>query len=126
MRCWAWPSDRSRAPLVIGRREERAYQIDSVDSASLAVGPSQEVVMTADLDTSIRASRVRVPRSRGAASGVLLLALGAWAALVPFIGPYLNVAFTPRPNSAWHWTADRGWFHVLPGALTVLGGLLLL
>lgn len=82
--------------------------------------------MTADLDTSIRASRVRVPRSRGAASGLLLVILGAWAALVPFIGPYLNVAFTPSPNTAWHWTADRGWLHVLPGALTVLGGLLLL
>jgi pyruvate/2-oxoglutarate dehydrogenase complex dihydrolipoamide acyltransferase (E2) component len=82
--------------------------------------------MTADLDTSIRASRVRVPRSRGAASGLLLVILGAWAALVPFIGPYLNVAFTPAPDKAWHWTSDRGWFHVLPGALTVLGGLLLL
>jgi hypothetical protein len=82
--------------------------------------------MTADLDTSIRASRGRVPRSRGAASGFLLLVLGAWAALVPFIGPYLNIAFTPSPNTAWHWTSDRGWYHVLPGALTVLGGLLLL
>jgi hypothetical protein len=82
--------------------------------------------MTADLDTSIRASRVRVSRSRGAASGFLLLVLGAWAALIPFIGPYLNLAFTPSPNTAWHWTPDRGWLNVLPGALTVLGGLLLL
>jgi hypothetical protein len=82
--------------------------------------------MTADLNTSIRASRVRVPRSRGAASGFLLVVLGAWAALIPFIGPYLNLAFTPSPDKAWHWTADRGWLNVLPGVLTVLGGLLLL
>jgi hypothetical protein len=82
--------------------------------------------MTADLDSSIRASRTKVPRTRGAASGLLLLVLGAWAALVPFIGPYLNIAFTPSPNDAWHWTSDRGWLNVLPGALTVLGGLLLL
>jgi hypothetical protein len=82
--------------------------------------------MTADISSSIRASRLRVPRTRGATSGLLLLALGAWAALVPFIGPYLNVAFTPAPNDAWHWTSGRGWLNVLPGALTLLGGLLLL
>jgi hypothetical protein len=82
--------------------------------------------MTADISSSIRASRLRVPRTRGATSGLLLLVLGAWAALVPFIGPYLNVAFTPAPNDAWHWTSGRGWLNVLPGALTFLGGLLLL
>jgi hypothetical protein len=29
---------------------------------------------------------MRMARSRGLASGVLLLILGAWAAIVPFIG----------------------------------------
>jgi hypothetical protein len=82
--------------------------------------------MTADMDTSIKASRTRVPRSRGAASGALLLILGAWAALVPFIGPYFDFAFTPSPNKAWHWTSARGWLEVLPGAAVVLGALLLL
>jgi hypothetical protein len=85
-----------------------------------------ETVMTADLSASVKASRVRVPRTRGAMSGLLLLLLGAWAALVPFIGPYFNVAFTPAPNTAWHWTAARGWLEVLPGAAAFLGGLLLL
>jgi hypothetical protein len=42
------------------------------------------------------------------------------------IGPYLNVAYTPAPNDAWHWTAARGWLEVLPGAAVFLGGLLLI
>ncbi len=82
--------------------------------------------MTADMSTSIRASRIRVPRTRGAASGVLLIVLGLWAGLVPFIGPYLNVAYTPAPDKAWHWTAARGVLEVLPGGVAVLGGLILL
>jgi hypothetical protein len=82
--------------------------------------------MTTDMRENIRASRRRVPRSRGALSGFLLLFLGAWAALIPMIGPYFDVAYTPRPNDAWHWTAARGWLEVLPGATVFLGGLLLL
>jgi hypothetical protein len=58
------------------------------------------------------------------ASGMLLLVLGAWAALVPFIGDYLDFAYTP--TSAWTWTAARGWYEVLPGAVAFAGGLLLL
>jgi hypothetical protein len=82
--------------------------------------------MTTDMNTSIRASRFRVSRTRGALSGLLLIVLGAWAALVPMIGPYFNLAYTPAPNDAWHWTAARGWFEVLPGAAAFLGGVLLL
>jgi hypothetical protein len=63
-------------------------------------------------------------RSRGLASGMLLLILGAWAAIVPFIGDYLNFAYTP--TSTWTWTSGRGWYEVAPGAAAFLGGLLLL
>jgi hypothetical protein len=82
--------------------------------------------MTADLSTNIRASRVRVPRTRGALSGFLLVLLGAWAALIPFVGPYFNFAFTPDPNAAWHWTSARGGLEVAPGVAVAVGGLLLL
>jgi hypothetical protein len=82
--------------------------------------------MTADMTPSIRASRLRVPRSRGAVGGALLMVLGAWAALVAFIGPYFNLAYTPRPNDAWHWTAARAYLEMLPGAAALLGGLLLI
>lgn len=82
--------------------------------------------MTDDLDTHIRGSRMRVSRSRGAVSGVLLIVLGVWAGLIPFIGPSFDFAMTPRPGDSFHWTAARGWLEVLPGAVAVLGGILLL
>lgn len=63
-------------------------------------------------------------RSRGAASGILLVLLGAWGALAPFIGPTFTFAFTP--DKSWHWTAARGWYEVAPGAAAFVGGLLLL
>ncbi len=71
-----------------------------------------------------RGGRMRMPRSRGAASGLLLVLLGAWGALIPFVGPYIDFAFTP--DQGWMWTTARGWLEVLPGAVTALGGLLLL
>ncbi|MBB2990366.1 hypothetical protein FHR72_001834 [Mycolicibacterium iranicum] len=70
-----------------------------------------------------RAGRMHIPRSRGAVSGLLIVALGLWGALIPFVGPLFDFAFSPdRP---WAWTAGRGWLEVLPGAVAVLGGLLM-
>lgn len=65
-----------------------------------------------------------IPRSRGAMSGLFLIALGAWGALIPFVGPNFNFAYDP--NIPWTWTSGRGWLEVLPGAVTAVGGLLLL
>ncbi len=67
---------------------------------------------------------LRMPRSRGAVSGLLLVILGAWGALIPFVGPRFNFAYTP--DREWAWSSARGWLEVLPGAATVLGGLLLI
>ena len=77
-----------------------------------------------DTGAPVRGSRMRIPRSRGAASGFLLILLGVWGALIPFVGPYFDFAW--GSNQEWMWTAGRGWLEVLPGAATVLGGLLLL
>ncbi|MGU3502176.1 hypothetical protein [Mycobacterium sp. C31M] len=67
---------------------------------------------------------MKISRSRGALSGFLLIVLGAWGALVPFVGPYFGFAYTP--DSPWAWTMGRGWLQVLPGAVALVGGLLLL
>jgi len=74
--------------------------------------------------TTTAASTRRLARTRGAASGVLLVILGAWGALIPFIGPWFDFAYTP--DKSWKWTAARGWLEVLPGAVVAVGGLLLL
>jgi hypothetical protein len=70
------------------------------------------------------AGMLRVPRSRGAFSGLLLVLLGAWGALIPFIGPYFHYAFTP--DHAWTYSTDRLWLEVLPGGAVLLGGLIAL
>jgi hypothetical protein len=67
---------------------------------------------------------MRIARSTGAVSGVLIVLLGLWAALIPFVGPYFDYSF--GTNATWHFTTDRLWLDVLPGALAVLGGLLLI
>jgi hypothetical protein len=67
---------------------------------------------------------LRVRRTRGALSGALLALLGAWGALIPFIGPYFHYAYTP--DTAWTYTAGRLWLEIAPGAAAVLGGLILL
>jgi hypothetical protein len=67
---------------------------------------------------------LRVPRTRGALSGVLLILLGLWGGLVPFVGPYFHFSYTP--GTAWTYTQGRLWLEILPAAGTVLGGLILL
>jgi hypothetical protein len=71
-----------------------------------------------------RRARSQIARRRGALSGLILVILGVWGALIPFIGPYFHYAYTP--DHAWRWTASRGWLEVLPGTVTALGGLLVL
>jgi hypothetical protein len=67
---------------------------------------------------------LRVRRSRGALSGVLLVLLGIWGAVIPFVGPYFHYAYTP--DRAWDYTSGRLWLEVLPGAAVLLGGLVVL
>jgi hypothetical protein len=70
------------------------------------------------------AGTLQMRRSRGAASGFLLVLLGAWGALIPFIGPYFHYAYTP--DVAWTYTTARLWLEILPGAAVFLGGILLM
>lgn len=57
-------------------------------------------------------------------SGFGLMLLGAWGAIIPFVGPYFDYAYTPKHT--WMWTAGRGYLEVLPGAVAFLAGLGLL
>jgi hypothetical protein len=66
----------------------------------------------------------RIPRRRGAVTGLLLVVLGLWAALIPFVGPYFN--YQIGTTSTWDWSMDRLWLSVLPGAAAALGGLIML
>ena len=65
--------------------------------------------------------RLHMPRSKGAASGLLIVLLGLWGGLIPFVGPAFDFGFTP--DASWQWTDGRLYLEVLPAAATVLGGL---
>jgi hypothetical protein len=67
---------------------------------------------------------LQMRRSRGAFSGFLLILLGLWGALIPFVGPYFHYAYTP--DTAWTYSTARLWLEILPGAAVVLGGFLLM
>jgi hypothetical protein len=62
--------------------------------------------------------------SRGRSIGGLLMLLGAWGAVIPFVGPYFGYAFTPDKH--WAYTSGRLWLSIVPGAAAFLGGLLVL
>jgi Bacterial regulatory proteins, tetR family len=63
-------------------------------------------------------------RTATALTGVGLLLLGAWGAIIPFVGPYFDYVYTP--NTTWTWTAARGYLEALPGAVTFVAGVVLL
>jgi hypothetical protein len=67
---------------------------------------------------------LQMRRSRGAFSGFLLMLLGLWGALIPFIGPYFDFAYTP--DKAWTYNTGRLWLELLPGAAVFLGGFCLM
>src|ERR1700753_270847 len=67
---------------------------------------------------------MRLPRTTGAFSGFLIVLLGVWGALIPFVGPYFHYAF--GGYHTWHYTAQRLWLEIVPGAVAVVGGLMLI
>ncbi|MGD0240830.1 MAG: hypothetical protein ABSB59_10945 [Streptosporangiaceae bacterium] len=70
------------------------------------------------------AGTLQMRRSRGAFSGFLLILLGLWGALIPFVGPYFHFAYTP--DKAWTYNTGRLWLELLPGAAVFLGGFFLM
>ena len=59
--------------------------------------------------------------------GLLLAALGAWGAIVPFVGPKFDYPFPAGSDvSAWHWSETAWQLSLLPGIATFYGGMILL
>jgi hypothetical protein len=66
----------------------------------------------------------RIPLSRGATCGLLLILLGLWGGLAPFVGPYFHFGYTP--DKAWAYNSGRLYYSIIPGAAVLVGGLLAL
>jgi hypothetical protein len=71
-----------------------------------------------------RAEVLRLPRTTGALSGFLIVLAGIWGGLIPFVGPYFHYAF--GGYQSWHFTDQRLWLNIVPGAVAVIGGLMLM
>jgi hypothetical protein len=67
---------------------------------------------------------VRIPRTRGAVSGLILTVLGIWGTLIPLIGPSFNLAV--GPDKTFDFTTGRLLLEIAPGVATIIGGLILL
>ena len=65
---------------------------------------------------------LRVPRSRGALNGGLLVLLGIWGGLIAFVGLYpLRIHARTRRSPT---PPARLWLEILPAAGTIVGGLI--
>jgi hypothetical protein len=64
----------------------------------------------------------QISRSRGSVCGAVLILLGLWGGLAPFVGPYFHFGFTP--DTAWHYDQGRLYYSIIPGAAALLGGVL--
>jgi hypothetical protein len=64
----------------------------------------------------------RIPRRRGVVCGLLLILLGLWGGLAPFVGPYFHIGYTP--DKVWDYNNGRLYYSIVPAAAVLLGGLL--
>jgi hypothetical protein len=64
-----------------------------------------------------------ISRSRRG-TGLVLILLGAWQALVPMVGPLFG--FGMGHESAWTWNQTHLVLNVLPGGAVLIGGLVML
>jgi hypothetical protein len=70
------------------------------------------------------AGGVRASRSRGSLCGLALVLLGGWGGVAPLAGPSFGYGFTP--DKAWDLTHGRLYLSVLPGAVVLVAGLIVL
>jgi hypothetical protein len=54
-------------------------------------------------------------------AGLLILVLGTWGGIIPFVGPYFHYSFIN--HQTWHWTTGRLWLNLIPGAVAVFAGI---
>jgi hypothetical protein len=71
-----------------------------------------------------RAKANRLPRTTGAVSGFLIIVLGLWGTLIPFVGPYFHYGF--GSFQTWHYSSERLWLDIVPGVVAGIGGVMLL
>src|SRR5215475_6247343 len=66
-------------------------------------------------------SQGRIPLRRGSVCGLLLILLGLWGGLAPFVGPYLHFGYTP--DKTLFYNSGRLYYSIIPAAVVLVGGI---
>src|SRR5260370_28259710 len=109
--------DRGRAPTAQAPQPQKCPAAGCIVRGS---GGSAGIYPNPGNRSDVMAAVSAVPRTRGGISGMLLILLGAWGAIIAFVGPYFGYAYTPDTTRAD--TPVRRALHVLPRAAALLGG----
>lgn len=86
------------------------------------------MAVTAVGPTTAAPARQRVRTARSALSietaGLLIVLIGAWGGIVPFVGPLFG--FSGDGSTAWQWNMAHALMSLTPGAVAVAAGLLVM
>lgn len=107
--------------------EEGAYPEQTTDYHETATRVVPAAAPPAAVST--RKAHVRRDVNPGAGAyvgltGFLVLLIGAWAGIVPFVGPLFG--FNATGAHAWHWSLAHALLWVCPGAVAVVCGIAML
>ncbi len=78
---------------------------------------------TTDMQHGSHSARMTVPRFSVGLAGLLIVLLGAWGGIVPFIGP--TFGFSADGAGSWYWDLAHALLSLVPGAAAVVAGLLI-
>lgn len=76
----------------------------------------------ASMEHSNTDARIALPRLSLETAGVLTFLLGAWAGIIPFVGPIFG--FSADGTGSWHWNLAHAVLFLAPGAAACFAGLL--
>jgi hypothetical protein len=80
-------------------------------------GPPAHLAVHAVERTGVRPAGLRL-------AGLLTLLLGAWAGIVPFVGP--SFGYSADGAGSWHWSLSHALLWLAPGAASCLTGLVMM
>jgi hypothetical protein len=79
---------------------------------------------TPDVQHGEHSARPTVPRFSLGIAGLLLVVLGVWGGIVPFIGP--TFGFSADGAGSWYWDLLHALLSLAPGAAALVAGLLIM
>lgn len=103
-----------------------ATTVDGVPATGVPVRPAPPAAATVEPVRRMHAAAVVNPGAGFGVGtiGILTVLLGAWAGIVPFVGPLFGFSATGR--GAWVWDLPNALLWLVPGAVAVVLGLAML